>query len=466
MTRVGANRYRFAPRFETLEDRTLLSTCHVTRFGDAGVGMGFRGDLRYCINKVNTNPGADIIDFKIAGNTIDLTSPLPELTSDIDIQGPGYEALWIAGYNHGIFTVNSATTVEISGLSLVAAYVNYGGAINNAGTLTVHDAHLMQNWASEDGGGIYNTGNLTVRDSLITGNKGDNGGGIYSVGTATIETTVITDNLASAVSGSSRGGGIYNGGTLSITSSSVLDNSTVQNNAWGGGIYNAGMLWVDSSTVAGNSANNGSPAFGGFGGGICNFTGGVATIRNSTIANNQSSDFGGGIYNVGTAVTIDHSTIAINSSERGGGIWSDFDNTVSLRNTIAARNTSDIPTSGPDLHGQFASSGYNLIGDTTAAGGFVETDILDVDPILGPLADNGGPTLTMALLPGSPAIDAGDNTDAPEWDQRGPGFPRIVNDTINIGAFEVQASPIPPSARPGLDLLAVVLATADLDSLI
>ncbi len=468
MTRVGANRYRCVPRLQALEDRTMLSTCHVTRFGDAGVGMGFRGDLRYCINKVNTNPGADIIDFKIAGNTIDLTSPLPELTSDIDIQGPGYEALWVAGYNHGIFTVNSAATVEISGLSLVAAHVNDGGAVYNTGTLTIHDARLMQNNVSGDGGGIYNTGNLTVRDSLIIGNSGDRGGGIYNVGTATIETTVITENVAVPVIGDARGGGIYNGGTLSITSSSVVDNVAVQYGAFGGGIYNVGMLWVDSTTVAGNAANLQSSVNGGVGGGICNYTGGVATIRNSTIANNESSDYGGGIIQFGTAINIDHSTISGNvANDGGGGIWSDFDSTVSLRNTIVAANTvNDHPELGPDLRGQFASAGYNLIGDTTAASGFVESDILDVDPMLGSLADNGGPTLTMALLAGSPAIDAGDNTDAPEWDQRGPGFPRIVNGNIDIGAFEVQATPIPPITRPGLDLLAVVLATADLDSLI
>ena len=90
-----------------------------------------------------------------------------------------------------------------------------------------------------------------------------------------------------------------------------------------------------------------------------------------------------------------------------------------------------------------------LVGDSADASGFAPTDLLDIDPLLGPLADNGGPTLTMALLPGSPAIDAGDNTDAPEWDQRGPGLPRIVDGTIDIGAFEVQATGIsnPPSAR-------------------
>ncbi len=136
---------------------------------------------------------------------------------------------------------------------------------------------------------------------------------------------------------------------------------------------------------------------------------------------------------------------------------------VFLRNTIVAGNLSG------DISGTLASSGYNLVADSADASGFAPTDILDVDPLLGSLADNGGPTLTMALLPGSPAMDAGDNTDAPEFDQRGPGFPRIVNGTIDIGAFEVQASPIPPPTRllqrPGSGLHTLILATADLDSL-
>ncbi len=88
-----------------------------------------------------------------------------------------------------------------------------------------------------------------------------------------------------------------------------------------------------------------------------------------------------------------------------------------------------------------------MIGNSVGGTGYQPTDILDTDPLLGPLANNGGPTMTHALLPGSPAINVGDNTDAPEWDQRGTGFPRIVNGTIDIGAFEVQGSPapLPPS---------------------
>ena len=89
--------------------------------------------------------------------------------------------------------------------------------------------------------------------------------------------------------------------------------------------------------------------------------------------------------------------------------------------------------------GLLVSRGHNLIGNTDGSSGWVGTDLLNVDPKLGPLQDNGGPTLTMALLPGSPAIDAGSNDLIPPgvlYDQRGPGFQRIVNGTVDIGAYE------------------------------
>jgi hypothetical protein len=115
---------------------------------------------------------------------------------------------------------------------------------------------------------------------------------------------------------------------------------------------------------------------------------------------------------------------------------------LQTRDTLLAGNTVDGPgtNSGPDLSGTLGSLGHNLVGNTQDGSGFDATDLLNVDPLLGPLQDNGGPTFTMALLPGSPAIDAGDNTDAPDWDQRGPGYPRITAEdpVIDIGAFEVQ----------------------------
>ena len=119
MTRAPSIRCRFFPRFETLEDRTLMSTCHVTRLSDSGAGMGFRGDLRYCINKVNAEPGPDDINFSVAG-IINLTGSLPDLSSDINIQGPGSTLLRVrrsTGGDYRIFTVTAGAIVSISGLT-------------------------------------------------------------------------------------------------------------------------------------------------------------------------------------------------------------------------------------------------------------------------------------------------------------------------------------------------------------
>jgi hypothetical protein len=122
-------------------------------------------------------------------------------------------------------------------------------------------------------------------------------------------------------------------------------------------------------------------------------------------------------------------------SAYGGGISHDASALIQLFDMILAGNAA---TNGSDLWGSFTTLGHNLIGNSAGGSGYGSSDLLDVDPLLGPLQDNGGPTWTMAVLPGSPAIDSGDNTNAPDWDQRGPGYPRIVNGTIDRGAFEVQ----------------------------
>jgi hypothetical protein len=163
---------------------------------------------------------------------------------------------------------------------------------------------------------------------------------------------------------------------------------------------------------------------------------------------------GGGLFNNGGSVTITGSTLSGNSAQGGAGGAGSFGfgngaagsgagggafnlgGTLNLRNTIIAGN---LAATAPDLLGLVASQGHNLIGNTSGASGFVGSDLLNQNPLLGPLQNNGGPTQTMALLPGSPAVDAGDNSNAPATDQR--GLPRIVGGVIDIGAFEVQIGP-------------------------
>jgi hypothetical protein len=258
---------------------------------------------------------------------------------------------------------------------------------------------------------------------------------------------------------------------VEVTNSTVSGNSA--GGGRGGGIHNGegGTVKVTNSTLSGNTVG-GFFAFGGigFGGGIYNDNGTVE-VTNSTLSGNQATkpgSSGAGIYNQAGTVTLTNSTLSGNIANpsttdpfliitipvpgSGGGIWNG--GTVNVKNTIIAQNTA---ATGPDVFGSFASGGYNLIGDGTGSTGFtavgdrVGTTAAPIDPLLNPLADNGGPTQTRALQPGSPAINGGDPAfvltsgpfiGPPFYDQRGISpFNRVSGGIIDIGAFE---SPLVP----------------------
>src|SRR5437588_3255880 len=190
------------------------------------------------------------------------------------------------------------------------------------------------------------------------------------------------------------------------------------------------MLTITSTTISGNFSSNGGAAY--------NSGGGTLTITNSTVSGTWAGS-GGGIFNT-AAVAITNSTVSGNSAQLGGGIFST--ETVEIVNTIlnAGKSGANIVNSG----GTVTSHGYNLSSDD---GGGVLTgpgDQINTDPLLGPLQNNGGHTFTHELLGGSPAIDAGDPnfTPPPFFDQRGPGFNRVVNSRIDIGSFEVQTQTV------------------------
>jgi hypothetical protein len=407
---------RIRPRLEMLEDRNLLSTFTVDHLADDLVGSGLNGSLRYCINLARDGDIIQTADD--LGGTINLTGRLPDLTHSISIQGPGVNNMTVrydSQFQASIFLVGDGTTVSISGLTISNGMA---GIENDGVTLTLNNVTLSGN----GGAGIANHGaTLTLNNVTVSGNgRGiDNGTGAA---------TVTLNN--STVSGNVGGGGIYNyHGTVTLNNSTVSGNSSVV--LYGGGIFNdhaSTSFTLNHSTVSGNSNVTG----GGGGGGIANF--GTLTVTDSTISGN-SGFAGGGIYNGnGGTATITDSTLSGNGAYAGGGILNR--GTVNTRNTVIAGNAAvggDL-----DVSGNLDSLGHNLIGNTQGGSGFDPTDLLNVNPMLGPLQDNGGPTQTMALLPGSPAVDAGDNTDAPNWDQRGAGFDRIVGDVIDIGAFEAQ----------------------------
>jgi hypothetical protein len=271
----------------------------------------------------------------------------------------------------------------------------------------------------EDGGGIYNCfGTLTVIDSIITGNRISSGHGSYGYGagiyncpssTLTLVNTTISNNSALI------GGAICNGGTLTINKSTISGNVARQHE--GGGIANYGTLTITNSTFSGNMAR--SSLLGSVAGGILN----------------------GGLFRSSGTLAINNSTLSGNVARggKGGGIFNVKGSTVVLQNSIVANNT------GGNCHGAVTSHGYNLSSDGTCdfdrAG-----DLNDTDPKLGQLRNNGGPTKTLALLPGSPAIDSGNPNGCTDGkghllktDQRGEPRPDQEDESgCDRGAYERQ----------------------------
>ncbi|MBW6466871.1 MAG: hypothetical protein K0B06_10230, partial [Brevefilum sp.] len=273
-------------------------------------------------------------------------------------------------------------TVVNSTLSGNEAGAN-GGGIHNEGTLMVENSAISENRGlTGTGGGLHNEGTLTLLFVVLNGNEAGFGGGIY-----TNNTLIMTD---STLSGNSAyyGGGIYNPLGDSLINNSALFGNTATLD--GGGILNEGTLYITNSTLSGNLA-------GLDGGGILNV--GTLYITNSTLSGNLAGLNGGGILN-DDMLTLLNVTLNGNSAVRhGGGIINFSGNTLNFINTIIAHSTNggDCLNNGT-IH---ADSTHNLVTDGSCGA------LLDDDPMLGPLANNGGPTLTHALLPGSPAIDAG-----------------------------------------------------------
>jgi hypothetical protein len=393
-----------------------------------------------------------------------------------------------------------------------------GGGLSHApdgGTLTIEDSTISGN-RSERGAGLFigsNTGSVIIRRSVFNGNVSQPGGTDAGDGgaIATTGTDLILED--STISGNSArdGGGLLitgpngagesvdiirssivgnyaqnsGGGINSISSTLTITDSTISGNTagapddellftgLGGGvaIYN-GSLTVSTSTISGNAA--------GYHGGAVFNQNALVTITNSTISGNSADDNGGGFYNhytSGAAVTMRHSTIAGNSvgtSGSGGGIKNGTGATnVVLNHTIVAGNSRGA--SRDDVSGSFTVA-RTLLGDSGSAsithqGGtntsIIGTTAAPIDAMLGLLADNGGSTETHALLTGSPAIDNGDgglmagSGTTPTFDQRGTGFPRIVDgnnngtSTIDIGAYEAAFANNPPTNPTAVALAAI-----------
>src|SRR6476646_4014653 len=465
----------------------------VTNTHDSG-----SGSLRQALRIANDG---DTITFAVTG-TIALTSGGLPVNKSLTISGPGKDQLSIDG-NQAllVFGVFPDKTATISDLTIRNGQT---GIWNEHGTLTVSNCAVSGN--SEVG--LGNDGMLTVSNCVVSGNSGggifsrygpgvltviycevsENSYGIYiDHGEASVSNCIVSDNIAfGGISIDNRNGpavpverGNARDGRrayanhpagfpmLTVANCVISDNSgsgvdnrsalvtiintTISGNSAGegGGIYTdggklPGNLMVINSTISGNFALSG-------GGGIASGFSGL-TIVNSTISGNTVGDpddgYGGGIVASGGGIvpptlTITNSTVSGNSAATCGGVCG---GTVEIGNTILNANASG------NIDGSVTSRGYNITSDD--GGGLLTGpgDQINTDPLLGPLRNHGGPTLTHVPLRGSPAIDAGDPsfTPPPDHDQRGACFYRVFGGRIDVGSVETQPRPrcVTPAPRP------------------
>jgi predicted outer membrane repeat protein len=433
----------------------------------------------------NSSNYAGVIQFESAGDLI--------INNSDFINNSSYTNGGAIYVSSGNFTITDSTFTGNSATSS-------GGAIyhNSSGDLEISGSTFTENIVGESGGygGAINSSsnNFSITDSTFTGNTGDGGAGIVTSGTnLTISSSTFSGNVASGIS--DYGGAILAySDNVSITDSTFTNNTI--NNPDGGAIYGEGIgeFTISSSTFTGNiSDNNGgalylesyatstitnstftdnesginggaiftassvtnltvtSSTFDGntsvVDGGAIEFQGGEGAnleITNSTFVNNVSNGGAYGIINEsdnGSTASITNSTFFNNSVPDGYGILSLY-GTNSVINSIFVSNT-------PGVCDSATSGGHNIIDGNSCDADFIATgDITSTNPLLDTvngLADNGGPVKTIALLPNSPAINAGNDESAPLTDAR--GYARVgISD---IGAYEYQPPVVvPPATSP------------------
>ncbi len=406
----------------------LAGTITVDSLSDKDNADYSAGDLslREALDLARLYAPDDTIQFDagLNGQTILLNTGLGALTvdSNVDIQGPSAAQLTIdAALQSGVFNVTSDATASISGLTVTGGQQARGGGIFNEG------------------------GALTLTDMVVDGNQSRTGGGIANFPGGTLD---LVDSIVSNNKGLEFGGGVFNWGDMTVSRSSIDGNTSSRH---GGGITNfVGTITISDSVVINNSNTSGA-------GGIDNLAGGLSVISNSTISGNTGNNAGGVLNSEpDSSVVITNATVTNNSSASlsfAGGLTNLTGSTITVHNTIVAGNTARIGSQSPDVSGTFSlASSHNLIGaidgSTNLDGNnsIFGTKASPLNPLLGSLADNGGPTKTHALLTGSQAVDGGSDAQASAagltTDQRGAGFARVVDrsfdggDAVDIGAFE------------------------------
>jgi hypothetical protein len=413
--------------------------------------------------------GSDTVQITATG-TITLDSALPTVTSGMSVVGSAAGDIQVlSGGDFRVFTVDTPSDVEISGLTIAHGRgVTVGGGIRHqgGGTLVLDGVLVTQNFATDIqnatraeayGAGIYNEAgsSLEVHNSTISANE-----------VSAITTNTNNDSIA-------YGSAIESRGPLSIDASTIEGNDSNLGSQFfsegAGAVSTRAGATITNSTISANTVmadtSGGSGNANVFGGGLYNLdlgSGGPLTLENDTIANNVLSstgtssglERGGGIATINLGGSIESSTIAGNSADHSGAnvFLNAPDETLTFENTIVSGGMGGAQNCSAD-NGSFDSLGYNLEDDTAAFCGFTETtDIISEDPLLGPLGDNGGPTPTMSPPFNSPVIDHGVSTGETS-DQRDQQRPRDYlpvgnaagGDGSDIGAVERQTTDRDPA---------------------
>ena len=334
-------------------------------------------------DRINLPSGAYTLTLAGASEDAAQTGDL-DITADLVLVGAGRANTTIdANGLDRVFDLIGSPSVRIAGVTITGGDSDFGaGVYVHGGELTLVDSRITNNTVNGSGAGINSRASLIVVNSRIDSNGAyESGGGLYinSLGSLTLISSRVDNNA------SSYGGGISNAGTANIRDSVINGNTASTTITGGGGIYSQGTLTLTNSTLSGNSAER-------YGGGLSLSGYDWAVLYNVTITNNTAD------------------SDSSNEGDGGGVRLASENVTLYLRNSIIAGNfDGSAGTQHPDCSGTLTSQGHNLIENTTGCTivGSPFGNLIGVSPDLGPLQNNGGTTLSHALLSGSPAIDAG-----------------------------------------------------------
>jgi CSLREA domain-containing protein len=421
-------------------------TYSLTRAG-ASEDAAVTGDLDITGNMSIAGAGATqtIVRAAVADRVFHVTGAHAVMISDLSIRDGDSGS----GHGGGVYNAQGLLTLRSCVISDNDSGGDGGGVANRfGGGVIIDGCTISDNTAAVQGGGLHNSASMSVTNSTVSGNSAVYAGGGISHDVA--DSTVVQDSVISGNTvtfGALGGGGLLfdAGGTGSITRCTVIGNVATN----GGGVSNfIDSVAITDSTISGNTAT-------GAGGGVYNID--SVEITNSTISGNIAGTGGGafdggGLYNFGSplsAANLSNVTITDNHANGDGGGVENDGGIVVIRNTIIADNE-DVPAGGstPDCGGEITSQGYNLIGSTSGCTFTPATgDLTGLASGLAALAQNGGPTATHALLPQSPAIDAGNPARCADeqamvlsTDQR--GAPRPLGAACDIGAFELDLNSV------------------------